>query len=257
MNRYASSLYVMVALLVGTAAAHANEVQITWTDCVEDGGVSNLTFACDTNSGSRAFQTAVKLTSDMLDVVSTELRIDIIGASPAPLPEWWDLRHDATFQHTACRPLGTVEALTISAFDGPSCPDLFALEGSMNIAYFVPPAHHYRGGARILALNAVPSASAVPLVLANHPAGNGTWNTGRFTIHNQNTLGTPSCAGCTEPVCILFTSVHIITADNLGNRVIYGGSSAHDRITWQGVGADCSVLPAKNVTWGRVKQLYR
>ena len=32
---------------------------------------------------------------------------------------------------------------------------------------------------------------------------------------------------------------------------------ALDRITWQGPGADCQSVPVKNVSWGRVKSLYR
>lgn len=255
MKRYLLSLGVVAAMLFVTSAAYANTVQIRWTDCEGDGGVDNITFACASNVGNRAFQTAVTLTTDLLDVLSTEITIDLVGQNAPVLPPWWSLRDNATLGYLGCRPIGSTQAITIAAFDGASCPDMFALAGSMNIAGFIPD-KVIVGSGRILSVNAVPSTSPVALVLADNPAGNGTWNTGRFNLNSQKTVGTPSCAGCTEPVCIVLNSVNITTVGNLNNRLCSGGAPL-DRVTWQGAGADCQSVPVKNVSWGRVKSLYR
>ena len=57
MKRFLLSLGVVAAMLLATSAAYANTVQIRWTDCADDGGVANITFACAANTGNRAFQT--------------------------------------------------------------------------------------------------------------------------------------------------------------------------------------------------------
>ena len=248
MKRSLLSVGVVAAMLLFASAAVADEVQLTWNSCLADGGANNIAFACNSNTGNRAIVAAAKLTTDLLEVLSDEVVIDLVATTAPALPDWWALRDNAPLGYTACRN----GALSIATQDGPGCPDIFALQGSMNIAAFQPD-KVIPGSARILSVNAVPSTDPVNLIVAEAP--DGVWAIGRWTINNARTLGTPSCAGCATPVCIVFNSVNITVVGNTNNRLVTGG--VNDRITFQGAGADCNSVPVKNVSWGRVKSLYR
>ena len=255
MKRSLLRLGVVAAMLFTASVAFADEVQLSWTSCVDDGGLADITFACNTNAGNRSFITAIKLTSDMNAVLSNEITIDLISADGPALPDWWSLRSFPQQNYVACRPIGATQAIIIAAHDGAGCPDIWAGSGSMNFAGFIPN-YVIPGSGRILAVNAVPSTSPVELIVAENPAGNGTWAVGRFQLNNQKTVGTPNCAGCQVPVCIVLNSVLVTTLNHVADREFSGG--ANDQIVWQGgSGADCQSVPARNVTWGKVKSLYR
>jgi hypothetical protein len=80
-------------------------------------------------------------------------------------------------------------------------------------------------------------------------------------ISNIRTVGTASCPGCLQPVCIVLNDVDLI----------YGPSAApliqsitaplnRNRITWQGgaISGGCpGAVPTRNQTWGQIKSLYR
>jgi hypothetical protein len=256
MKRSLLTVGVVAAMLLTASAAFADEAILQWTNCLGDGGVSNLTFGCTSNAGNRSLVAAVKLTSDMTQVLSDEVVIDLIASTPSALPDWWQLRDNVQESFTACRN----GALSIASQDGASCPDIFSLQGSMNIAAYQHdrannPVPGLTGTARILSVNAVPSTSPVDLILADNPAGNGTWAIGKWTIGSAKTVGAPSCAGCLTPVCIVLNSVNITVVGNTNNRLVSGG--VDNTVTWQGAGADCNAVPTKNKTWGAVKSLYR
>jgi hypothetical protein len=243
-------------LAITASSALAGGLGLRWTQCEGDGGVQNLNFACNSNASNRALAASFTLDTDLLNVLSNELVLDVATASPT-LVAWWELRGTAA---TACRVLGTAQALTIAAQDGGSCPDLFAGSGSMNLAaYFV--GVNGANKARILAVNAVPSTSPVNLVLAENPAGNGTWGVARFTINNNKTVGTPSCAGCSTPACIVFNSCLLTVLNHTNDRMVSGEHTPGGNfVSWQGGGGVelCpGATPTKNATWGTVKSLYR
>ena len=244
-------------LAVTASASCAAGLNLRWTNCEGDGGVQNLNFACNQNGGNRALAASFTLDTDMTEVIADELVIDIQTAG-ATLAPWWELRG------TGCRVLGTTQALTIAAQDGGSCPDLFALAGSMNIAaYFMgggapDPQEPAPNRARILSVNAVPVNTPVSLLGVDNP--NMTWGVARFTINNQKTVGTPSCARCSDGACIVFSSCNVIRVGNLGNRLMTGPANpGGEYVTWQGgAGTNCpAAVPTRNATWGTVKSLYR
>jgi hypothetical protein len=243
-------------LAIATSAATAGGLGLRWTNCEGDGGVQNLNFACNLNTGNRTLAASFTLDSDLLDVLSDELVLDVATASPT-LVAWWELRGTAA---NACRVVAATnaQALTIAAQDGASCPDIFAGSGSMNIASYAVGVNG-PNKARVLSVNAVPSTSPVPLSLVDNPSG--TWGVARFTITNQKTLGTPSCAGCDIAACIVFNSCNITTVGNAFNRLVSGPAQpGSDYATWQGGGGagNCpGATPTRNATWGKVKGLYR
>jgi hypothetical protein len=243
-------------LAITASSAMAGGLGLRWANCEGDGGTANLVFACNTNAGNRSLACSFTLDTDLLNALSDELVLDVATASPT-LAAWWELRGTAA---TACRVVGTAQALSIAAQDGASCPDLFALSGSMNLAAYLVGTNG-PNKARILAVNAVPSTSPVNLILADNPAGNATWGVARFTINNSKTAGTPSCAGCSIPACIVFNSCLITTVNHAADRLISGPAApGSDFAAWQGGGGIelCpGATPTKNATWGTVKSLYR
>ena len=243
MKRSLLSSGVVAAMLLFASVAMADNVELSWNNCIGDGGPQNLTFACTSNTGSRAIVAAATLDTDLLQVVSTEVVVDLIASTAPALPDWWALRDNIQLGYTACRN----GSLSIAAQDGASCPDIFGLQGSMNIAAYQPD-KVTTGSARILSVNAVDINTPVDLTA-------GTWGIARWNITSIRTVGSPSCAGCLTPVCVVFNSVNITVVGNTNNRLVSGG--ANDRITWQGTGADCNLVPVKNATWGAVKSLYR
>ena len=80
----------------------------------------------------------------------------------------------------------------------------------------------------------------------------------KLTIDSQLTVGSPSCAGCLDPVCIVLNSVEVDTETGVGNTFLLTGTAPGSNIvTWQGAGANCQAVPVKNSSWGQVKALYR
>src|SRR5262245_40441184 len=103
-------------LVLFASTASAGGLNLRWTECEGDGGVQNMVFACDSNTGVRSLACSFTLDSDMFAVLSNELVIDIATAG-ATLAPWWELRGPMS-----CRLLGTTPSLTIGHQDGLSCP---------------------------------------------------------------------------------------------------------------------------------------
>jgi len=232
----------LALLLVTATAASAAGLSLAWNACHGDGGVQNLDFACNTNTGNRALVGSVQLGSDLANMHSDELVVNLASTS-ATLPDWWQF-----VTAGSCRQF----ALSISAHEGTNCSDPFAGMGSMNIASYVV------GGqspsyARLLSVNAIQQSAAVNLM------GGAEYSLASWRITNIRTVGSPSCAGCTTPVCIVFTSANLITLDNpIGIKLTDSAAPGSNYITWQGGGGICpAATPTKNSTWSAVKSLYR
>ena len=255
-----AAILCVMLLALAASSALAGGLGLRWAACEGDvGAVQNLTFACNSNSGNRALAASFKLDTDLLAVLSDELVLDLATAGPTLAP-WWELRTPIGAPIAACRSLGPTGAISIQLQDGASCPDLFSLQGSMNIASYTYPTVHGANQARLLCVNAVPSTAPVDLILADNPAGNGTWGVAKWTINNQKTVGTPSCGGCLTAACIVFNSCNITTVGNLHNRLVSGPANVGgDFCTWQGgAGTNCpAATPTRTTTWGTVKSLYR
>ena len=233
------------ALLLATAtAASAAGVNLAWNNCVADGGVQNLTFACNTNTGNRGIVGSFVVDGDIPIVNGNELVVDLQSASAA-LPDWWQFTTAGVCRQTA---------LSIAAHNGASCPDMFEGQASMNIAAYQLAKHGLANEARILCVNAVQAAAVVTL-FAGQEYGIAKW-----TITNSKTVGSPSCTGCTVPVCIVFNSANITTDAGLNDtKLTAAANPGSNFISWQGgAGTNCpAAVPTKNATWGSVKSLYR
>ena len=223
--------------------APAAGTNLRWNACVLDGGVPNRSFACNTNVGSNVLIGSFVLDTGLEQVDADELVLDLVSATPT-LPQWWQLKNVGSCRQTA---------ISIAAQDGPSCPDPFAFQASMNIASYVVGTLG-PNTARLLSLNAVPSDLAVNLIAGEE------YTAARWSINNSKTVGTGACSGCVVPVCILFRSANITTVGNLNDtKLTMAADAGSNFVSWQG--GDylylCYGTPTKNSTWSAVKSLYR
>jgi hypothetical protein len=97
-------------------------------------------------------------------------------------------------------------------------------------------------------------------------------------IDHARTTGSPTCAGCAEPVCIGWGSTQVTVVPGTGSNFNIIGSGTPNNgsnVTWQPGGAattigscppnrNCetyvlcqSVTPTRVPTWGSIKTLYR
>jgi hypothetical protein len=81
----------------------------------------------------------------------------------------------------------------------------------------------------------------------------------KITIDRAKTTGAGACMGCSETVCLFLNYLHLYQTDaNKTLTTIYDVTQqqAVNTIFWQGTASVCAT-PTRNVTWGRIKTLYR
>src|SRR5262245_37780631 len=145
-----AAILSIVLLALAASSASAGGLSLRWANCENDGGVQSMVFACNScAAGTLSLAASVKLDTDMLAVLSDELVLALATASPTLVP-WWDLRTPLGSPIVACRN----GAISIAAMDGASCPDVFGLQGSMNIASYTYPTISGANQARLLCVNA-------------------------------------------------------------------------------------------------------
>jgi hypothetical protein len=77
----------------------------------------------------------------------------------------------------------------------------------------------------------------------------------RLTINHERTTGVTACAGCDVRCCIWLRRL-TLWPDFI--ELWYDPDAGNLCATWQGAGSGgCVGTPAKNTTWGQIKNLYR
>jgi len=250
MKRSLLVMGVVAAMLVTASTAFAAGVNLAWQSCATVGGLSNRTFACNANTGAaNSMVGTFVLPIAVAQVNGTEPVLDLISQQ-ATLPDWWALKFAG-----ACR----AASLSIAAYDGGSdCLDWASGQASVNIASYTisgqdtPPGGLGPNTARIKLVSAVDPVAVVDL-----PADT-EFGVFALNVNNAKTVGPVACAGCTNPVCIVFNSVKATTVGALNDTFVGTGTAPGSNIiTWQGTGADCQAVPVRASTWGQVKALYR
>jgi hypothetical protein len=249
---------LLLAMTASVAAAAAG-VGLRWNACNADGGIQNKTFACNTNNGTNALVGTFELGALLPGVVGTEIVIDLASADPT-LPAWWSLRNAGT-----CRPTSLVMNATISPVAA-NCIDWAQGAAAGGIGAYNIGA---RGAntARIVAALAVAASGAADLDPGTE------YFSFNLNINNLKTVGTGSCAGCSNPVCIVFNSIAVVQPVPLVGVKLTGPSNGTDSDValwqggagvvvppgpWTGGGSGCpAATPTTNKTWGQVKTLYR
>jgi hypothetical protein len=263
-----ASLLALAPAAMFAPAAHAAStppgVNLRWDHCFADGGVLNKTFACNVNSGGEQLVLSFELDSGMSEVAGMEIVVDVKTTGPA-LPSWWMFRNIGTCRQNSLGlsffpPAGSVNCEDWAA--GQAAGGLAAY----NVGYAGP------ATAKIVVATAVPSFAIATLSPGIEYA------VCVLTVNHAKTVGLGACAGCSEPVCIVFDNLNVVTPSNVGNRrLLYGAKGPDSRfVHWQGASVqnlnvtcpvsrpcdvtfDCTlaVTPVRASRWGEVKALYR
>lgn len=235
--------------LAPPSLAEAGGINLSWNDCGL-AGVRNQNFLCNTNAGVPfVLFASFDPNADMADCVSNKWLIDLQSAG-ATLPPWWSLRgsDDPTGR---CRDASLVLNTNFAA--GPfACADPWGgailEQGSSYTIGF--------SGANTARITGAQSLN----VLAPTAVSAGTeYYSFALIINRTKTVGTDSCAGCSEPVCFVLQEIAVI-----GLSSIQRLTNPRDRnfVIWQREDfalrccpPDC--VPTLNRTWGQVKSIYR
>jgi hypothetical protein len=249
---------VAATLCVASSAFAAGGVNLSWSFCAGEGtGSNNRTFACTANTGTNVLVCSFELPADLAQVSGNEIIIDVL-TQQATLPAWWDFKNVGSCRTTSLSFNTTADANNVVCVDwaqggssgGIGAYDQSGISGVGSGGSIDPSLTNSHRRLKI-ALAVPPSALQDLVVGTEYFACN-------VTINNLKTVGTGSCAGCTEPMCVVFNSCNVTTPTLANNIFIGSGVTAGSNIvTWQGAGPSCAAVPTKNVTWGQVKSLYR
>jgi len=245
----------MAILLLPALALADPSVHLAWDDCGAS-GVATKTFACGGNAGSEVLVVSFVPPAGIDHFQGIETKLQLMGASPATLLDWWQL--------SSCRSGALIADVDFTA--GPfGCADPWLGQGA--------------GGASFSSLNGqINAIAALPAeaVRALDPAVE--YDGLKIVIRNVKTTGAGACGGCTQPIGIMVGYVQLDSASP-DPAYIYPSTlretGAAPYVIWQ-----CSGTPrldldwqygyflvgwdfpgcvtgARRPTWGAVKSLYR
>ena len=243
-------ILIAVGLPLLTASiASAGGLKLAWNECLGAGGLSNRTFACDTNVGNNDLYVSFDPPQDIAGVIGLHAYVDLHDESSAALPGWWQLKN-----LFSCRPF------SLSAPDiAGSCDSIWSAQRYPSIAAYyvtaVVPTMELDRATILGSVSAPPVDSA-----AVHPGTEYIAMVIRFD--NRKTTGLGACNGCQDRICFVLSQVEILT-NNPGSITMRScGGRTHDpcpcpgapgtSVTWQG-----GASPTLNRTWGQLKSLYR
>ena len=230
------------------AARAAEGLYLTWGDCALGTSAHDQSNACDTNLDGQRLFCAFRMPFAVDSVLGLELVVDL-QHSDAAMPAWW------MFAPGGCR-----EGYLRPSFDftnQSSCRDFLLGRGSGGLQDYT--VGQPRGGAnqaRIrIAVAMLPSFGYATLNATD------LYYAAELTILNGFTTGTSACDGCADPACLVLNSILVRRQPGAVGGDIYltaPGPGDANFATWQGgAGANCSTVPVRAMTWGRVKGLYR
>ena len=267
MRRLLLSFFASLTLAVSAFAATG--VNLAWDACLGSGGVSNKTFACDTNTGTDYLYVSFVSDTAISDVTGMELKIDGVSCSSA-VPTWWHFKNLGACRQTA---------MSVSAAQGtesPGCANLWPPSLAGGVISFNPNTYtdpSFGPTFRIFMALGVPSFDKFQI-----SPGQETF-VARVAITHAKTTGTGACAGCDTPMSIGvhrldLTRTSALPQVTLSTETIPGSST----VAWQGASAssfipppplghndpwpyrtvECALpVPARNHTWGTIKSMYR
>ena len=218
-----SSSRLVVALLfvlVASPAIGAPGVNLRWTNCFGDGGTLNRNFACNVNTGNQTLVVSFEPGADIAQVTGITAVVDITSSSTV-LPAWWQFKNAGT-----CR-LSSLSVNGTAPFTGVNCYDWSNGQAVAGLASYVVGARG-TNTARATLSTQVP-ASALQDLFAGQE-----YFAFNFKIDNLKTMGTPTCSGCSTPVCIYIRSITIYTQTTQITLTGPTNGTDSDVATWQG-----------------------
>jgi len=237
------------ALGLCPAPAHAldGELFLSWYDCAKDGaGLRDAVLACITNDGSNSLYCSFILGQPLDDVLGIEVTVDTQHAGTV-LPDWWQLGAGQ------CR--GDQLHVSGDFTQDFTCADFWRDLGAGEALYYPGLPYGHGGQARIVGTYAIRSDSARTLAA-------GTMYYGlKVVLGNARSVFPGQCDGCSNPTCLVLNNIKLLRSPgSVPSEVTLEtpGPSGANRATWAGgSGADCSAVPVRSSSWGRLKSLYR
>lgn len=239
-------LAFLTLLSAAPSIASAAGINLYWNDCsVGVTATTNRRFACNTNVGTNVMVASFDPTTGIEALIGNNLILDLQSAV-SPLAQWWRFRNAGT-----CR-LASLSANTV--FSTAMCSEPWAGSGTPGILAYMENVGGDPSRARI-------GATVYVDISWQGPVSPGTeYYSLNIVINNAKTVGSGSCAGCLDPVCIILNEIKLVQPAGVGSPVITNPAISH-YVTWQDglINAfGCpGGSPTVNRTWGQLKGIYR
>jgi hypothetical protein len=241
------ALFLSGVLLALTAPAASAQLNVAWDDCGLN-GTANRDFACDTDAGVDRLVGSVIAPPGITGLTSMECRVIFqfnVGPIDWSIPAWW------TFGAAPyCRAVSSVASGFPGSVPG-TCNMYFADKLATGTHTAGPNRVKWAYGQMRVDMTAAidPGVEAGPV-----PQGEELYLF-TLTIDHARTTGPTACGGCDVSACIWLQRL-IMWADY--NELWYDPDAGNLTAMWQGAGSGgCVGTPAKNTTWGQIKNLYR
>lgn len=245
--------HLLLAALWGALRASdvsAQALHLTWNDCPQSGTASaNKTFACHESLSESHLICSLSLAQPIDSILGVDVVVDLQTAS-ATLPDWWRL------EPGGCR---GDQLFADDASDLDACATLWRNGTSGGIQTYTPQMPY---GA--LNQSRIRLALGVPFDQAVEAQAGPTYYVARIIIRHGKTEGSPSCAGCATPVCLVLNSILVrrpprpVGVPSADVFIETPGPGTANWAMWQGAGsATCQAVPVKSSSWGRLKSVYR
>ena len=265
MKRLLLILGVTMASLIAASAAMAGPsgVNLAWTKCFGEGSpITNKNFACASNAGTNLLVCSFTPANGSATVNGNEVVIDILTTSSTAADAatgWWSMKNVGTCRPTSLSVNGSADA------GNTVCLDEFAGQSTTGIGAWsqtVPVTGWSIGAGDVANHWRLKIAVAVPGTALAAVDNTGEYFSVNVSVNNAKSTGVGSCAGCSDPVCIVLNSINLTAGGGANDELIGNALAAGSNIvTWQGgVGggtASCAAVPTHNKTWGAIKSLYR
>lgn len=247
-----SALALLTPLLIAAPASAAG-VSLRWDACLADGGVSNRSFACDTNEGQELLFASFELDEQFHAFTGVEAVFDIATAG-STLPSWWRVEDLGA---AGCR-AQSLQILHAFDHETPACRDAF---GGCSISSLVEISPGARGPntLRLRAVVYMPCDVVVDLEPDRE------YLAITLRLDHQKTVSGPACEGCDVGACLVLNLLDVCGSGGCLPLTTPANGTDSQFMTWQGGGlpvvAPAFGCPAATSvarrTWGAVKSLYR
>ncbi|MBI5170953.1 MAG: hypothetical protein HZA61_15795 [Candidatus Eisenbacteria bacterium] len=241
-------LVAFTALLAAcfTSTALAAGINLSWNDCGVY-GATNRSFACNSNTLTGAVLVGSYVPpAGTTAITGNEIVIDLVSAG-STLPAWWQFKNFGSCRQTS---LSSSADFTSGPF---SCADYWSGLAAGGLAAYLTPYMTMPSRARILLIYAVAVENARPMDETVE------YYSFKLTINGAKTVGSPSCSGCVDPVCLVLSQIKITQPAGVGDYRLQSPLD-HQFATWQGgvvIGGCPGATPTRNTTWGSLKSQYR
>jgi hypothetical protein len=236
-----------LALAAAAPAVHAAGLDLTLDGCNTGTGVQTLAPACGESSTLFSIVGCFQLATDVAGVMGLDLALDV-EVEGLTLPDFW--------MFDACNATGVTFSVARPATGCDGAAELWGAgggEADFTRAYLSRPNGLMTRGRLVASIDRI----ADPVDVA---AG-----TNQFAFELQLSVVNASesggaCAGCATPIVVSWTSAEVrsIAEAHPAPIPILGAGLTGRCVRLSGADPmTCLATPARNLTWGRLKALYR